>query len=175
MKISSNPNDLVNHRNLIRRNSEDVLDRNDIKLLESYMNNEILFKKLFYHARKVIDNKFAVIREEYVDVQIPKVKRGNGKDILGKKLQEDAVIIGEIIAKINDVLDTSKENIEVDVIKESLDDRVMTAGSLETEGNIQRIAVANPVAAKLLRMNMRFLIFSEIIKREIKEVEERFP
>jgi hypothetical protein len=66
------------------------------------MNNEILFK-MPYDVRKVIAVNMQLMIN-FEDVQIACIKRGNGKDILKKKLQ-DAVIIGEIITTISDVLE----------------------------------------------------------------------
>jgi hypothetical protein len=56
---SSSSNSSSNDRNLISRDSDNILDQHDIKLLDGYINNEILFKKIHYDIRKTIANKYA--------------------------------------------------------------------------------------------------------------------
>jgi hypothetical protein len=129
-------------------------DSGDVKLLDGYMNNEILFKKMPYDAKKAIAAKYADISDEFEDVQIDGVKKSNGKDILGKKLQV-VVIIGKIVATINDILDELVNNMEVETIKESLDDLLIISKTLGTEGRMQRITVIDSSATKFLRLNMK--------------------
>jgi precorrin-6B methylase 2 len=75
------------------------LDNNDIALLDGYKNNEILFKKIPYDARKTKAKKYTNMNEKF-EVQNASVKRGDNRDILGKIIQEDAVILGKITSII---------------------------------------------------------------------------
>jgi hypothetical protein len=107
------------------------------------MNNKILFKKMPYNVRKEVTVKYAV-NEKFEDVQIAGVKSVNEKDILGKKLKEDVVIIGEIIPTTNEILYELCENFEVGTIRESLDDLLMRNFDLKLQLGDLAVMLRNP-------------------------------
>jgi hypothetical protein len=77
-----------------------ALDRNDINILETFNKDEILFKKIPFKVRKDIATKYKEFCDVFEDTYLAPVKRGNNSDILGKRLQEDAIILGNMAGTI---------------------------------------------------------------------------
>jgi hypothetical protein len=61
------------------------------------------------------------------------------------------------------------------LFKEIGNDLLLIAAGLGTEGSMIRINNRDPAAGRLLRMNMKKTIFSDVIKNEIKDAESNFP
>jgi hypothetical protein len=87
-----------------------VLDNNDMEILESYGVKEILFKKIPFELRKNIATKYSELCEEINNPQIIPVRRGDNRDILGKRLLEDAIVLGTMDRTINQALADPNED-----------------------------------------------------------------
>jgi hypothetical protein len=60
-------------------------------MIEAYSGKEILLQKILIEVRKDIIKRYNESCDEFSDTQIATVKRGDNQDILGKRLQENAV------------------------------------------------------------------------------------
>jgi hypothetical protein len=94
------------------------------------------------------------------------------KHILGKRLQEDAIILGTMAGTITQAVNNDYGNREL--FRDIADDLLIVAAGLGTDGSMIRINNRDPAAGRLLRMNMKKTIFNDVIKNEIKEVKEIF-
>jgi hypothetical protein len=141
--------------------------------LETFNKDEILFKKIPFGVRNDIANKFKEFCDVFDETFVAPVKCGNNYDILGKRLQEDAIILGNMAGTITQAVNNDFGDKEL--FKEIEDDLLLIAAGLGTEGSMIRINNRDPEVGRLLRMNMKKTIFNDVIKNEIKDAESNFP
>jgi hypothetical protein len=169
---NQSPDDL-NDQNIRIRNDLNVLDRNDFSILETFNKDEILFKKIPFAVRNDIANKYKEFCDVFDETFVAPVKRGNNSDILGKRLQQEAIILENMVGTITQAVNNDYGNKEL--FKDIGDDLLLVAAGLGTEGSMIRINNRDPAAGRLLRMKMKKTIFNDVIKNEIKDAESNFP
>jgi hypothetical protein len=92
---------------------------------------------------------------------------------LGKRLQEDVVILGTMAGTINRAVKNDYGH--PILFRDLVDDLLVIAASLGTEGSMIRVNSRVQTAGKLLSMNMKKSVFNNLIKDEIKDAEGNFP